>query len=216
MKTILAQPKKIFLIFICLFGIFFLFTSHLLADDDNEEYLEKKYETETSIREARQLPNVFNEKWKTECSSCHMLYQPGLLPERSWVKMMGDLENHFGENASLDTISQKEITNFLVVNSSDRSNNRRGQKILKTIDKNEAPLRISETKYFIRKHREIAANVYKRKSIGSPANCVACHSGAERGDYSEENVRIPKDNEFQKKIKSAEVKQVVDQYLSGK
>ena len=46
------------------------------------------------------MPAVANAKWKTECSGCHMLYHPGLLPERSWNKMMAGLEKHFGENAS--------------------------------------------------------------------------------------------------------------------
>ncbi len=216
MKVIVSQYKKIILTLVCLFSVGLLFTSHLSADDDNDGSREKKYETESSIKAARQIPEAFNAKWKSECSSCHMLYQPGLLPERSWTKMMGDLENHFGENAGLDAATQKEITDFLVANSSDQSNNRRGQKILKTIGKNDAPLRISETEYFIRKHREIAASVYKRKAIGSAANCVACHSGAERGDYSEENVRIPKANELPKKIKSAAINQVVDQYLAMK
>jgi cytochrome c553 len=28
------------------------------------------------------MPVVSNAKWAAECSSCHMLYHPGLLPER--------------------------------------------------------------------------------------------------------------------------------------
>jgi len=27
--------------------------------------------------------------------------------------------------------------------------------------------------------------------VGSPANCVACHADAERGDFNEDKVRIP-------------------------
>ncbi|MDD3343356.1 MAG: cytochrome b/b6 domain-containing protein, partial [Sulfurospirillaceae bacterium] len=37
-----------------------------------------------------------------ECISCHTLYPPFLLPERSWVAMMQTLDNHFGDDASLD------------------------------------------------------------------------------------------------------------------
>ncbi|MDZ4210776.1 MAG: cytochrome C, partial [Methylotenera sp.] len=58
----------------------------------------------------KQMPAVANAKWKAECGSCHMLYHPGLLPERSWNKMMAGLDKHFGENASLDTATRDEIT----------------------------------------------------------------------------------------------------------
>ena len=37
-----------------------------------------------------------------ECGSCHFPYQPGLLPAVSWERIMGGLEDHFGENAELD------------------------------------------------------------------------------------------------------------------
>ena len=139
-----------------------------------------------------------NPKFKAECSSCHMLYPPELLPERSWKKMMSELKNHFGENAELDAKTQKEVTDYLIQNSADKIYSKRGSRILSGLSSNETPLRISQTTYFIQKHDELSPSVYKRKSIGSPANCIACHSGAEKGDFSEDNVRIPKDNEIKK------------------
>ena len=107
--------------------------------------------------------------------------------------MMSSLNKHFGENAELDPATQKEITDFLVQNSSDKIHTRRGDKILRSIGQNEEILRISETYYFKRKHDEISPGVFKRKAIGSPANCIACHAGAEKGDFAEDNVRIPKE-----------------------
>lgn len=190
-----------------LIGLVLVSSLVLRADDDDDEgggehegrekksWLSKigfKTESEAKMQASRKIPNVSNSKWQAECSSCHMLYQPGLLPERSWIKMMNGLENHFGENASLDDSAKKEVLDFLVLNSSDRGGSRRGMKILNSIPRNDAPLRISETQYFIRKHNEIRPDVYKRKAIGSAANCIACHSGAEKGDFEEENVRIPK------------------------
>ena len=41
-------------------------------------------------------------------------------------------------------------------------------------------------------HDEIPAQVFKRASIGSAANCIACHSGAEQGYFDEDSVRIPR------------------------
>jgi len=139
-----------------------------------------------------QMPPVTNAKWKAECSSCHMLYHPGLLPERSWNKVMSGLDNHFGENASLDAATRDEITKFLALNSADKQDNRRSSRINQSIPANAAPLRISETRYFLSKHDEVSATTFKRKSIGSASNCIACHKGAEKGNFSESQVRIPR------------------------
>lgn len=160
----------------------------LFADDDDHE---REHEGKgKSYRELSVLPA--HPQWKTECASCHQLYHPNLLPERSWKKMMGGLEDHFGENASLDEKAKLDIEKFLVTYSADNSNSRRGKKFLQSIPANESPLRISETSYFKRKHDEVSAATFKRKSIGSAANCMACHSGAEKGDFNERGVKIPK------------------------
>lgn len=136
----------------------------------------------------RALPVVTNAKWKAECASCHTLYQPGLLPERSWRKMMAGLDKHFGENASLDPVTNKEITDFLVKYSANNASSR----IAHSIPSASTLLRITETAWFKREHDEINANVWKRQKIGSPANCLACHAGAEKGDFSEHRVKIPR------------------------
>lgn len=141
---------------------------------------------------SRQLPPVNNAKWKAECAGCHMLYHPALLPERSWKKMMSGLDSHFGENAALDTPTRAEIEQFLVTNSADKADNRRSRRIVQSIGTTAAPLRISETHYFLSKHDEISPATFKRKSVGSAANCMACHRGAEQGDFSESQVKVPR------------------------
>ena len=37
-----------------------------------------------------------------ECGSCHVPYPPGLLPNESWQRLMANLPQHFGTDASLD------------------------------------------------------------------------------------------------------------------
>jgi cytochrome c553 len=140
----------------------------------------------------RNLPAVSNAKWKAECSSCHMLYHPGLLPERSWQKMMAGLDKHFGESATLDAPTRAEIEQFLVANSADKQDGRRSQRIVQSIPASAAPLRISETDYFIARHDEVSPSTFKRKSIGSAANCIACHKNADKGNFSESQIKIPR------------------------
>ncbi len=138
------------------------------------------------------LPQLTHQAWQNECSSCHMAYQPGLLPARSWRAIMSGLDKHFGENASLDAKTSADILAFLEANAADRSAYSRSQKINAAIPANRTPLRITKTAYFQRKHDELNASVWRRKGVGSPANCTACHTTAQQGDYSERNVKIPR------------------------
>lgn len=166
---------------------------YLMADGHEEHEGQEHHEGKrASIYATSRLPSVANAKWKTECASCHMLYPPALLPARSWSKLMGGLDKHFGDNASIDAKSKEEITKFLVANSAENSSNRRGAKINQSISSESAPLRITETPYFIHKHDEISSSVWKRPKIKSPANCVACHQNAEQGGFSEHEVLIPR------------------------
>lgn len=135
---------------------------------------------------------VKNTTYKEECGSCHFAYQPGLLPARSWQKMMGDLENHFDENAELDKDTQAELTKYLIENSADHADYKRSKRTMSSLGKYDTPLRITETPYFIRKHDEIPKRmVQDNPKLGSFSKCAACHVNAEKGSYEEDEVRIP-------------------------
>jgi hypothetical protein len=138
-------------------------------------------------------PQATDAKWKTECSACHVGYPPALLPARSWERIMAGLADHFGEDAALDAASAREISEYLVRESADRGARRAGRKIANAIAAAEAPLRITETRWFRHKHDEIAPAVWRRAAVASPANCGACHKNAAEGDYSERRVAIPRD-----------------------
>ena len=126
-------------------------------------------------------PARLNPTWAKECSACHIAYAPGLLPAESWRKLMSGLDKHFGADASVTPQENQEITAFLVANASNRWTGAG------------APLRITETQWFKRKHspEEVPAAVWKRASVKSPANCQACHAGADRADFSERSIKVP-------------------------
>jgi hypothetical protein len=135
---------------------------------------------------------VQNELYQRECGSCHFAYQPGLLPARSWQKMMANLEDHFGDNAELGQADQQAILAYLTANAADTSNFKRSTRIAGSLHDSEVPLRISDTVYFKRKHHEIPPRfVVGNKQVGSFSNCNACHKRAERGSYNEHEVSIP-------------------------
>jgi mono/diheme cytochrome c family protein len=129
--------------------------------------------------------------YKSECGSCHMAYQPGLLPKRSWEKVMGTLESHFGSDATLESEDVKSIGGYLAANAADV---RRTQKHMARIAASvsaDAPMRISESAYFVREHNEIPARFVEQPEVKSFANCNACHTRAEAGSYRERDIRIP-------------------------
>lgn len=128
------------------------------------------------------MPTQSNAKWQTECGSCHMAFPPGLLPASSWTKVMESLNKHFDTDASLSAADTQEITRYLTQYASNRWTS------------SAAPLRITESQWFKTKHSagEIKPAIWKRESVKSQANCVACHAGAAKGDFNERSIVIPK------------------------
>ena len=123
-----------------------------------------------------------NERWKTECGSCHIAYPPRLLPAQAWHHMMSQLDKHFGTDASLDPAAAAEIGAYLERYS---GSTRRAPP---------APggLRITETAWFIHEHREVPPAAWKHPAVKGAANCAACHTTAGQGDFRERNIRIPR------------------------
>ena len=140
--------------------------AHAEDDDDDEE----------------RMPVVKNALWQTECGSCHVAFPPRLLPAESWRAVMAGLDKHFGTDASLDAPSAREIGAFLDKNS--------GGNRYSTASK--PLLRITETRWFIREHDEVSNRTWSNPKVKSAANCAACHTEAEKGNYSEHGIRIPK------------------------
>lgn len=98
-----------------------------------------------------------------ECGECHEPYSGQNLPAGSWRRVMGNLSNHFGEDASMDENARKHVENYLVSTAGGGG---------------DGPLRITETFWFKRKHGggEISSRALSRvKTLG---NCKACHGGA--------------------------------------
>jgi hypothetical protein len=141
--------------------------------------------------ESETLPKVTNEVYRKNCGTCHFAYQPGLLPARSWLKIVDKPGGHPGGDLSLEKTAKAEIEKYLNQNSAEKTQSKRSRKILSSSGVN-VPTRISEIPYIKEKHHEIAQEVFLRKSIGSRGNCIACHRTAENGDYDDDNVTIPK------------------------
>jgi cytochrome c553 len=147
----------------------------------------------TPYRQKEIVP-VNNKQYKEECGSCHFAYQPGLLPTKSWEKLLNAqaLKKHFGENAELDPDTLKVIHDYAVANAADTSYHKRSRKIAVATENIEAPLRITEVRYIKRKHHEIPEKMITgNKDVKSLSYCDACHTQANKGVYDEDTVKIP-------------------------
>lgn len=122
-----------------------------------------------------------NQLTKNECGACHFAYPASMLPVASWRKIMGDLENHFGEDASLEIEAIQEITQYLVMQASDTKP--RFSKFVHGLDAQNPPVRITETEYWIKKHFAISKEYLPSGLAGLKANCPVCHLRAEDGYY---------------------------------
>ncbi len=128
------------------------------------------------------LPSTILPRYQTECASCHIAYPPGMLAKQSWINLMKGLDTHYGADASLDAESIKDISGWLAQHAG----------TYKRVDPAPTDNRITESAWFVRKHRKIQPEVWLRPSIKSASNCAACHIQAEQGDYRERNITIPK------------------------
>lgn len=130
--------------------------------------------------------------YAAECGGCHTAYAPGFLPARSWRRMMNELADHFGEDVSLPEPERLAILKDLELLAADNPQaSQRMRRIAASIPANAAPQRISETGFFRFMHDEVPNHFWRRKKIGSKANCGACHIRADQGRYGEREVRIP-------------------------
>ena len=135
---------------------------------------------------------VQNETYRSECGDCHFAYQPGLLPQRAWERIMASLDEHYGDDASLDETQAAEIRSYLLDNAADRADLSRSRAFATGSEAGDALPRITNTGYFRREHYEIPARfVQGNTEVGSFSNCQACHRSADAGVYNEHQVVIP-------------------------
>jgi len=139
--------------------------------------------TMTPVRadERQLLPRDMPKTYVPECGACHTAYPPGMLPARSWQRLMDGLNQHYGTDASLDAATVHELGNWLQAHAGryKRSSAAPPQD------------RITRTAWFLHEHRKIDAAVWTHDSVGSAAQCTACHAGADQGDYDDDGLRIP-------------------------
>ena len=105
---------------------------------------------------------------------------------------MANLNNHFNSDASLDDKTFQTLSKYLNENSAEKNlDYKRSYKIMASLRENQIPDSISTTPYIIQKHREIRKDLITQKEVKGLFNCIACHTTADKGIYSERDIKIP-------------------------
>ncbi len=130
--------------------------------------------------------------YKEQCSACHMVYHPSLLPAASWQAILDHLGQHFGEDASLDPALVAKLRTYLTANSAEHWDTLPAVMLRRTIDATD-PVRITATGFWRRMHGRLADRVFASHEVGHRSTCTACHSDAETGLFAPQNIEIPED-----------------------
>lgn len=137
-----------------------------------------------AVRASGQVSAPPDPAYVQECGSCHAPYPARLLSAESWRAVLDGLDRHFGSDASLDPATLKPIAGYLEAHARRRA----------TIGDDGQPLlRITETRWFRHEHDEVPERTWKLPAVKSPANCGACHTAADRGNFSEHALRLPRE-----------------------
>lgn len=137
----------------------------------------------SSPSQAETFPVIDNKTVLSECGDCHMAFPPQTLPKALWEKIISDLSNHFGEDASIDPAIIPEILAYHVKNASDVSNVRASQKWRS----NAKFTRIIDAPRFKKKHKGCDV-VWGHEKVKSPSNCLACHQTMDTTGSTNENM----------------------------
>ena len=117
-----------------------------------------------------------NSDFAHECAQCHTLYAPFMQTSDKHEKIMANLENHFGDDASIDDETNEKILEFLRQNSAEKSDSKWAIKFAKNDD-----IAITSSPFWQKAHENLDKEIFKRDKIKSKANCAACHENIEKG-----------------------------------
>ncbi|WP_404384318.1 cytochrome C [Caenispirillum salinarum] len=131
------------------------------------------------------IPPVTHTLTKEECGDCHMAFQPGFLPARSWNRMMDTLSDHFGDDASIPADKAEAIRAYLTASAGDVDRRGAARDYMRWVAPGGAPQRITGNPAFAREH-DFRPSVWQRPDVVTKSNCLACHKGADRGYYEDD------------------------------
>ncbi|MFQ5438680.1 MAG: cytochrome B, partial [Paracoccaceae bacterium] len=135
---------------------------------------------------------VLDPVYADECAACHVAFHPSLLSRSDWSALMETLEDHYGEDASLDTETSAAIKAWLVANASETADTRAAHVFRRTDPAH--PFTITKTPFWVQRHAALDPALFTAKPVYSRANCPACHTDAAQGLFHPASISLPKES----------------------
>ncbi len=136
-----------------------------------------------------QKPVHVSQLYQQECGDCHHAFHPSLRTRSTWASMLETLDDHFGEDASLEGETKAEIARYLLANSASAFDTEAANEIGRH---DTSSLRVTDTPFWQLRHKRFSAEDYSHPSVGSKINCNACHLDAGAGRYDDSRIQLPK------------------------
>lgn len=127
--------------------------------------------------------------YERECSDCHVVYHPSLLPADRWNAVMDGLADHYGEDATIAAQDHAAIAAYLSAFAAENWDTKAANAFRAAAPPDALP--ISGAPRWKRMHRKIDAATFARKDIGGGSNCDACHADAQTGLFRLRDSAIP-------------------------
>jgi cytochrome b len=137
-------------------------------------------------------PLVQNPLWQESCSECHLAYHPATMPQRSWERIFAEQEEHFDEDLALDEADVTALLSYARANSAEQIDREMSWRTVHSLNGDETPLRITETKFWKQTHSEIDEALWRHDRVNGKLNCAACHHDAEQGGFSNGAMALPR------------------------
>ena len=119
-----------------------------------------------------------------ECGSCHLVYQPQMLPVRSWLYLMSTLEDHFGDDASMEPSVLEHVADYYARHAADVGQKPPEDLLMTGLPNHWMPTRITDLPAWKAAHSFGSAQVlWQFGNVKSSAQCDACHRYAPMGVY---------------------------------
>ena len=130
-----------------------------------------------------------SQAYTRDCGDCHWAFHPSLRTAGTWRTMMAGLADHYGEDASLAPDRRDQVTAYLVAHAAETADTEASHEIGR---RETASGRITDTRYWQRRHRQLSDQDFARPDVGSKMACNACHRDADTGRFDDDMIQPPK------------------------
>lgn len=138
----------------------------------------------------RTLPELA--AYQEECGACHNVYHPSLLPAASWQDMLEKLDQHFGEDASLEPAKAAAIKTYLMAQAAETWDTEAAHGLRQVAP--DQPWRISASPFWVKRHDELPDALFQPPAVAGKGDCQACHQDAAQGQFADQKIRIAQAN----------------------